>query len=212
MDDDLALCLASDLDRSFERLVLAHQDRLFSLALRWMGDPREAEEIVQDAFVRAYRALGGYDPERIAGLRLRPWLARITLNLCRNRARVRHPVPVRLDGDDPPPVTSGPDGSPDGRLAGREARDHWANLLAGLPGRYRAPVVLRHVSGLDYDEMAEVLGRPVGTLKAQVHRGLALLRAAHEAALRREQTAEEPAATVRAPARVAEPRIREVTR
>ncbi len=66
MDDDLALRLASDLDGSFERLVLEHQDRLFSLALRWTGDPREAEEIAQDAFVRAYRALAGYDAERIA--------------------------------------------------------------------------------------------------------------------------------------------------
>lgn len=212
MDDDLALRLASDLDGSFERLVLAHQDRLFSLALRWTGDPREAEEIAQDAFVRAYRALAGYDAERIAGLHLRAWLARITLNLCRNRARVRRPAAVRLDGDDPPVIASGADASPDSRLAEREAVEHWVALLAGLPDRYRAPVVLRHVSGLDYDEMAEVLDRPAGTLKAQVHRGLALLRAAHEAALRHEQTVEEPAAGDRAAARVGEPRIREVTR
>ena len=212
MDDDLALRLASDLDGSFERLVLAHQDRLFSLALRWTGDPREAEEIAQDTFVRAYRALTGYDAERIAGLHLRAWLTRIALNLCRNRARVRRPVPVRLDGDDDPVIASGADGSPDGRFAHREAVDHWATLLASLPGRYRAPVVLRHVSGLDYDEMAEVLGRPAGTLKAQVHRGLALLRAAHEAALRHERTVEEQTAGDQAPAGVGEPRIREVTR
>ena len=211
MDDDLALRLASDLDGSFERLVLDHQDRLFSLALRYTGDPREAEEIAQDAFVRAYRALAGYDAERIAGLHLRAWLATITLNLCRNRARVRRSVAVRLDGDSAPVIASGADASPDGRFARREAIDHWAALLAGLPVRYRAPVVLRHVNGLDYDEMAEVLGRPTGTLKAQVHRGLALLRAAHEAALRHERAVEEQAPGDRASAG-GELCIREVTR
>ena len=64
-------------------------------------------------------------------------------------------------------------------LAVRAAgRDQLASLLAGLPERYRVPVVLRHVDDLSYAELAEVLGRPEGTLKAQVHRGLALLRAA----------------------------------
>ena len=77
--------MADDLDGSFEALVLAHQDRLYSIALRMLGDPRDAEEAAQDALVRAYRALAGYDAARIRELRLRPWLATIVLNLCRSR-------------------------------------------------------------------------------------------------------------------------------
>ena len=84
-DSQLLSALAKDLDGTFEALVLAHQDRLYSIALRMMGDPRDAEEAAQDALVRAYRALASYPTERIRELRLRPWLATIVLNLCRTR-------------------------------------------------------------------------------------------------------------------------------
>ena len=84
-DEPLIAALADDLDASFEALVLAHQDRIYSIALRMLGDPRDAEEAAQDALVRAYRALAGYDAARIRELRLRPWLATIVLNLCRSR-------------------------------------------------------------------------------------------------------------------------------
>src|SRR6185503_8175605 len=72
-DSQLLAALARDLDGSFEGLVLAHQDRLYSIALRMRGDARDAEEAAQDALVRAYRALSGYPAERILELRLRPW-------------------------------------------------------------------------------------------------------------------------------------------
>ncbi|TMC61088.1 MAG: hypothetical protein E6J17_09045 [Chloroflexi bacterium] len=61
----LTRALARDLDGSFERLVLAHQDRLYTIALRMLGDSRDAEEVTQDALVRAYRALGSYNAQRI---------------------------------------------------------------------------------------------------------------------------------------------------
>lgn len=192
MDDDLAARLANDLDGSFERLVRTHQDRLFSIALRLTGDPRDAEEVAQDAFVRAYRALAGYDPDRIRELSLRPWLATIAVNLCRNRARVRRAAPVSIDGDGTTALElpAGPAGTPAERLERREAAAHWAALIGNLPDRYRVAVVLRHIDGLSYEEMAEALGRPEGTLKARVHRGIALLRAAHDAAERRDSPAE----------------------
>ena len=68
MDEDLRPGLARDLDATFEPLVRAHQDRLFSLALRFLGDASDAEEVVQDGFVRAYRALRTYDAARIEAL------------------------------------------------------------------------------------------------------------------------------------------------
>jgi DNA-directed RNA polymerase specialized sigma24 family protein len=89
MDTDIALAghLARDLEAAFPALVAGHQDRLYTIALRLLGDPRDAEEVAQDALVRAYRAMGDYPAERVAALRLRPWLASITVNLARNRRR-----------------------------------------------------------------------------------------------------------------------------
>src|SRR6188474_1575640 len=84
-DTRLLAALARDLDATFPVLVTAHQDRLYSIALRMLGDPHDAEEAAQDALVKAYRALAGYDATRIRELRLRGWLATIVLNLCRTR-------------------------------------------------------------------------------------------------------------------------------
>jgi RNA polymerase sigma factor (sigma-70 family) len=181
MDDPtLADALARDLDAAFEPLVRAHADRCYAIALRVLGDPHDAEEVAQDALVRAYRALGGYEPTRIRELRLRPWLATIVVNLCRNRVRRGRTPTTPLDGlaeagrEPSAPVEHGPVA-----LAERAAeREQLAILLAALPDPYRLPVVLRHVGDLSYAELAEVLGRPEGTLKAQVHRGIAMLRAA----------------------------------
>jgi RNA polymerase sigma factor (sigma-70 family) len=179
-DSELTERLARDLDGSFELLVRTHVDRCYAIALRVLGDPHDAEEVAQDALVRAHRALAGYDPQRIRELRLRAWLATIVVNLCRNRVR-RHPLPTTPLA---PLVETGheprADGSTDpAALAQIGAdRERLAALLATLPDRYRIPVVLRHVDDLSYAELAEVLGRPEGTLKSQVSRGLAMLRAA----------------------------------
>ena len=179
-DSELTERLARDLDGSFELLVRAHVDRCYTIALRVLGNPHDAEEVAQDALVRAHRALAGYDPQRIRELRLRAWLATIVVNLCRNRVR-RHPLPTTPLA---PLVETGHEPRADGAtdpaalaLAGAD-RERLAALLATLPDRYRIPVVLRHVDDLSYAELAEVLGRPEGTLKSQVSRGLAMLRAA----------------------------------
>ena len=187
MDADAALAngLARDLDAAFPLLVADHQDRLYTIALRLLGDRRDAEEVAQDALVRAFRAMRGYPRERVAALRLRPWLASITVNLARNRRR-------RLDDRQPPSplepmVAAGFDIPADGRGAPqstadrRETRRELAAALLTLKPAVRAAVVLRHVDGLSVAETAEALGRPEGTIKAQVHRGLRELRAALEA-------------------------------
>ena len=193
-DEALALGLARDLDASFEALVLAHQDRLYTIAHRFLGNGHDAEEVTQDALVRAYRAMSGYEPDRIRGLRLRPWLATIVLNLCRNRlarsANARGTLSLdreSLDGAALPEPAADPAVGPAAALDRREARRRWAALVVQLPPVYRAPVVLRHVDGLSYPEVAIALDRPEGTVKAQVHRGLALLRTAFEASERLER-------------------------
>jgi RNA polymerase sigma-70 factor (ECF subfamily) len=191
-DSQLIAALARDLDGAFEGLVLGHQDRLYSIALRMLGDPRDAEEAAQDALVRAYRALAGYEAARILDLRIRPWLATIVLNLCRSRlgrrAAAGRPA-LSLDAAEPGTLEPSTDerSGPLATVVRRDARRVWGELLLTLPPAYRSAVVLRHVDGLSYPEVAVALDRPEGTVKAQVHRGLAMLRTSFEAAQRRER-------------------------
>src|SRR5205085_3122382 len=95
----LPRALARDLDTHFEDLVVCFQDRLYGFALRLLGSSRDAEESTQDAFVRAYRALQGYAPERRGELDLRAWLFQITLNVVRNRVRRAHLPETPIDDD-----------------------------------------------------------------------------------------------------------------
>jgi RNA polymerase sigma-70 factor (ECF subfamily) len=189
-DDRLTTALADDLDRAFDALVVAHQDRLYTIAARMLRDAGDAEEAAQDALVRAYRALASYDADRIRELRLRAWLTTIVLNRCRSigaRRATRGPRPMSIDGDGPRPDPEAPTTTTPAEVAERHAeRDRWAARLTALPPSYRAAVVLRHVDGMTYPEAAAALGRPEGTVKAQVHRGIALLRTMLEAENRRE--------------------------
>lgn len=179
-DDLLLRSLAESLDRAFPDLVTTHQDRLYTIALRMLGDPNEAEEATQDALVRAYRALATFDRARMGDLRLRGWLATIVLNRCRSRLGHRGTTVPTVSLDVIAEGTAEPGApasrEPEATAIQRDARDAWAIRLGRLPTSYRAAVILHHVDGLSYPEMAEALGRPEGTLKAQVHRGLAALR------------------------------------
>ena len=180
-DQDLPAALAADVDGNFEHLVLAFQDRLYAFALRLTGSPQDAEEIAQDTFVRAYRALTKYPAARIRMLALRPWLYRIALNVFRNRVRHRQLEVVPLDQGNEEGEREVADDTviqPDTALERAELKASLGALVAALPERYRLAVVLRHIQGLGYREMAAVLKQPVGTIKANVHRGVRILREA----------------------------------
>jgi len=176
--DPLCDRLATDVDEAFPELVVANQDLVFGVALRVVRDEHAAEDVAQEAFVRAYRALKRYPNQQVRELRLRPWLARIALNAARNELRGRR---SHVDIDEAAATLAEPGDSPL-RLAERsDERRTWARLLAGLPDRYRLAVALRYIDDLSYPELAETLGRPLGTVKSDVHRGTALLRAAYDA-------------------------------
>ena len=180
-DQELPAALAGDLERHFTDLVEAYQDRLYAFALRLTGVPQDAEEIIVDAFVRAYRALGEYDGERIRGLALKAWLYQITLNVVRNRLRGRRLSLVSIEGADDEPALSLPDETaigPDVQLEQAQLRQALADRVADLPERERIAVVLRHIQGYSYAEIATFLEQPVGTVKANVHRGVRRLREA----------------------------------
>jgi RNA polymerase sigma-70 factor (ECF subfamily) len=204
MDTDATLAnrLSRDLDGSFPTLVEEHADRLYTIVLRQLGDRRDAEEVAQDALVRAYRAMAGYPTERVAALRLRPWLASIAINLARNRRRRlddRMPpsqLEPMLDAGYEPAADAAGWGGPAARADRHETQRELAAALLRLNATVRAAVVLRHVDGLSLAETAEALGRPEGTIKAQVHRGLRELRTILEAGPDAANAAAHPTTTV----------------
>jgi RNA polymerase sigma-70 factor (ECF subfamily) len=164
-DSALTAALVDDLDRGFVGLVETYQPGIYSGAYRFLRTPHDAEDVAQETFLRAYRALSTYDEDRIRRLSPRPWLWTIALNLCRNRwARSKPTSPL----DTAPPVASIDHEPIDA--------DVWNDRLGALSDSQRTAVVLRHVLDLPVGEIAEITGRPEGTVKADVSRGLARLR------------------------------------
>lgn len=162
--DGLCERLADDLDAAFPDLVRALQDDMYS-GLRSLAGP-EAEDLTQETFIRAYRALSEYEPGRIRDLKLRGWIWTIALNLGRNHLRAKSRRPqlvgneVEIHSNDPEFIDL----------------EVWHRRFKGLPPRTRRAVVLRHVVGLGYEEIAIATGQAVGTVKSDVHRGLGRLR------------------------------------
>lgn len=184
-DDELRAALAVNVDGAFESLVLAYQQRVYAFAYSLCSCRHDAEEVAQDTFVRAYRALKGYPCAQTAGLALKPWLFRIAVNVWRNRVRVRRAPSVSLDAideDDRWAIEPSDDAAeqPEMVLVVAEQWSDLGALVAMLPPHYREPLVLRHVHGFTYGEIAAMTARPEGTVKSDVHRGARLLRTALE--------------------------------
>ena len=165
---------------SFERVVDDYQRRLYGFALRMTGNREDAEEIVQDSFVRAYRALGKMSPEQRAELRLQPWLYTITLNVTRNRLRSRKPTSVALDAlaDPDALLRESLDGPPQPETIVEQNAEVALveRALLQLPMHLRAAATLRFIEGRSHPEIAEILNQPIGTVKSHVHRAVRVLR------------------------------------
>jgi RNA polymerase sigma-70 factor, ECF subfamily len=156
---------------AFEELVRRHRDPVFRVALRMLGDDGDAEDATQDAFVQAWRGLGGFR----ADAAFSTWMYRIVTNRCLNLLRARRrtdPLPAEREA---------PASRPD-RIA--EARWQVADLeraIARLTPEQRAPLVLRELEGCSYEEIAETLEVSVTAVKSRLHRArLELLDAMRE--------------------------------
>ena len=150
---------------AFSTLVRRHQDRLWAVALRTLGDREEAADALQDALLSAYRAAASYRGEA----RVTTWLHRIVVNACLDRVRrgkARPTVPMPEDG--------GP-ADPRDPLGDRETALEIEAALAALPEEQRAALVLVDVHGMPVEDVAAVLGVPVGTVKSRCSRGRARL-------------------------------------
>jgi RNA polymerase sigma-70 factor (ECF subfamily) len=164
--DPLAARLADGDPLAPEALVERHYRELYRYAYSVLREERSAEDTVQDAFERAFSALGRYSEERLRAMRLRPWMYRITLNVARNRLRRRREVPV-----EEPSVAGGSASDQD-----REAVMDVLAALGELPERQRVAVTLRYLQDMPYAEISSATGWPEGTAKTLVRRGLVRLR------------------------------------
>ena len=180
-DAALLALLATNLDRHFGELVLAYQQRLYAFILRQTGSVQDAEDIVQEALMQAYFALGRYTPQQVCSVALRPWLYKITLNVFYSRLRKTRLRYVPLDLTDNSIHLELEDDStrqPETVLETRESLHELEILLNRLPEHYRTPINLYYFEGLSYREIAHLLNISINTVKSYLHRGIGYLRKA----------------------------------
>ncbi len=168
---------------AFDQLVLTHQQQVFAVALRMLGDRDEAQDVAQDVFVRAYRAVGTFRHEA----RLSTWLVSITMNLCRNRrrwwARRRRVIVASIDeGFDTEEGTlaqqvADPAPTPAHIAERREQHQQIMGALQQLDEAHRSVIVLRDIEGCSYEEIAQMSQCQIGTVKSRLSRARLQLRA-----------------------------------
>ena len=191
-DEELvARAKAGDLD-SFNQLVSRWERPIYALAYRTLGREEDARDVVQEAFLRAYRGLKGFKGEA----KFSSWLYRITLNLCRDwsRRERRAPIVQVPEGTDPVELADErvhTSESVEDLVARREMSDAVAKAMAELPEEQRTAIMLKEYHGLTFQEIAGMLDCPLSTVKTRLYQGLSVLRRrlerrqAEEASLRR---------------------------
>jgi RNA polymerase sigma-70 factor, ECF subfamily len=150
--------------RAFEELVVTYQHRVFGVALRMLGSRAEAEEIAQEVFLRAYRAMAEFRGEA----RLSTWLYAIVSRLCLNRLESPDRRVARGDAALADIAAATPDAAAEAERAELDAALHAA--IAELPDDRRLVLVLRDIDGLSYEQIAETLALDLGTVRSRLHR------------------------------------------
>jgi len=163
------LCLGGDAD-AYAALVERYGGRVYNIALRITNDRDAANDCAQEAFIRAYRALHQYDPTLPFG----PWLYRITTNASLNHVQRWHARETPVD--ELPERSAEIDEGPEATAVRREEVAEVVAAMADLPAAYRAALTLRHMQQLSYQEVADALGIPLGTVKTHLHRARAALK------------------------------------
>jgi RNA polymerase sigma-70 factor (ECF subfamily) len=172
-------CKAGD-QAAYERLVAIYSPRLYGYLLRLVGRPDDAEELLQEVFLRLVRSMDKYRHDG----QLTAYLFRIATNIVRDRARRRKVRPTQVsdsEATDEGGLTleaqlPGDGPSPDDSLHHRERADRLHAALEKLPEEQQQVILLRHFSELPFGEIAELMDCPVGTVLARAHRGLKRLR------------------------------------
>jgi RNA polymerase sigma-70 factor (ECF subfamily) len=164
--------------RRFRDAALPYLDDAYTLARYLMRNPADAEDAVQECFLRALRHFDSY-----RGPAMKPWLLAILKNVCYAEfaRRGKQETPSDFADDGPAaedPVWQEPQASPEAMLLRQQDDATVRRLIEALPGPFREAIVLREINELSYQEIAEVAGVPVGTVMSRLNRARAMLRAA----------------------------------
>jgi len=158
--------------RAFDLLVLKYQQRIVKLVTRYVRDPSEALDVSQEAFVKAYRALPAFRGDSA----FYTWLYRIAINTAKNyvASLQRRPVEYDLDPQDPDQheisARLREDETPEGLAMQEQLRQVISRAISALPEELRTAIMLREVEGLSYEEIAEAMDCPVGTVRSRIFR------------------------------------------
>ena len=157
--------------RAFDLLVLKYQGRLAALVARYVQDSSEVEDVVQEAFIKAYRALSKFRGDSA----FYTWLYRIATNAAKNYLVTRGRRPsADVDVSDAEFIEEAEglreSETPESHLFGQELADVVSSTLASLPEELRAALMLREFEGMSYEEIADVMACPVGTVRSRIFR------------------------------------------
>ena len=157
--------LKGDLD-AYEAIIQDHQASVFNVCYRILGNRQEAEDLTQEAFIRAYQKLSRYDPSRPFG----PWMRTLAANLCYNHIKKARLERVPLE-DEKDQLKDNPSNDPENLLELSQEHRVLYQALWKLPDNQRIALELRHFQGLSYQDMAETLNLPLNTVRSHLYRG-----------------------------------------
>jgi RNA polymerase sigma-70 factor (ECF subfamily) len=164
--------------RAFAELVELYKDKIYHLGYRMLNQKQEAEDVVQETFLRVYMNLEKYDENQ----KFSTWIYRIATNLCIDRLRKRKPnysIDADMsdnDGTDWHSILSSDEAGPEEELILSETQQNIRDAIQTLPDKYKTVVVLRYLHDMSLQEISDVLDMPVTTVKTRVHRGREFLR------------------------------------
>jgi RNA polymerase sigma-70 factor (ECF subfamily) len=163
---------------AYTDIVNLYQHKLYQVCFRMLGNKQEAEDIAQEAFVRAYINLHTYDQKR----KFSTWIYRIATNLCIDRIRKKKPdyyLDAQIAGTDGLDMYSqiaAEEQLPEEAVEQMELQDRIQYEISRLPDKYRSVIVLKYIEELSLQEISEILDMPLGTVKTRIHRGREALR------------------------------------
>ncbi len=175
-DEELVARSISGDTESFNELILRWERPIYALAYRTIGREEDARDVCQETFLRAFRALPGFRGQA----KFSSWLYRIALNLCRDWMRRERRAPVVQVPEDTDPMELAaavePSESIEDLVARRDLTRIVERVMARLPEEQRTAIVLKEYHGLTFQEIADLVGCPLSTVKTRLYQGLTVLR------------------------------------
>jgi RNA polymerase sigma-70 factor, ECF subfamily len=182
-DPDLIALARKGSEKAYRELLGRYQRPVFSLVYRMVRDREQAEDIAQETFVKVFNHLGSYNPK----YKFSSWIFKIASNLAIDHLRKKEPETISLDGSrnavteeqmEATRITvASRDENPEEFLEAKELGAEIEQAIGELRAEYRTAILLRHVEGRPYEEIAEIMDVPLGTVKTYIHRARSELRA-----------------------------------